>query len=102
MTAQANADEGYLADLVIIRNLASANGRLNHFFNNLIGAGSILAADRKGKVGHALDGEVLQKHIYVDIGLGDRAENRISEHGGIRDRSQGKIVCITAVAECRQ
>jgi hypothetical protein len=57
----------------------------------LLGLGEVAAIDGEGEVGGAVVADVLDDHVDVDVGVGDRAENLVGDARGIGHAEHGQL-----------
>src|SRR5690606_12468717 len=86
----ADADQGYLGDLVVTGDLACAKIRRS-FLENLLRLGEVVAVHGEGEVGGALGTDVLHDHVDLDIGIANRAKDLVGNAGGVRCIADGQL-----------
>src|SRR5512135_2797041 len=83
--AHADADDGHLGDPVVTDDFAClerlAALRLEHAHRLLV----LVAIDREREIGVTRRADVLHDHVDVDVGRGDRAEDRVGDAGPVLD-----------------
>ena len=88
--AHADADGGDLADLVVADDLARADVALDALKDaqRLV---EFAAVHREGEIGGAVMADVLDDHVDVDVGVGDRAEDLVGDARTIGDAENGEL-----------
>src|SRR5690606_15059094 len=83
VAAHAYAYDGYLADLVVGDDFAGAHCGADLVLQKIQRTGEVVAVDRERKVGRSLHRLILQNHVDVNVGRGDRTQNRIGNPWGV-------------------
>src|SRR5690554_4943028 len=81
VTAHADTDDGYLADLVVRHDFLGADGGAHLVLQQIQRASEIVAVNREREVRGAFDRLVLQNHVHVDVGRCHRARMEYATPG---------------------
>src|SRR5690606_4746929 len=95
MRAHANADGGHLADLLVADHGARTDMLLHRLFEDLLGAKIFAAIHGEGEVGRPVMADVLDDHVDIDIGVGDRAENLVGDTGLVGHAQHSQLGLVT-------
>ncbi|SPA14560.1 conserved hypothetical protein [Cupriavidus taiwanensis] len=89
--AHAHAHHRHLRHLGVARHAAGADVRLHAIVQDGQRALVLAARHGEGEVGLAVDGLVLDDHVDVDIGVGDRAQDLVGDAGLVGHAQDGDL-----------
>src|SRR5690554_339297 len=101
MATHADANDGHLADLVVRDDIGRAHGGADLRLEQVQRTGEVVAVYSEREVGGAGYRLVLQDHVYIDIGGGNRAKDGVSHARGVGDGQQGYFGFVTAEGDAR-
>src|SRR5690606_25193149 len=101
VTAHADTDDGYLADLVVRHDFLGADGRAHLVLQQIQRASEIVAVDREREVRGAFDRLVLQNHVHVDVGRCHGAQDGVRDTGLVRYGKQGELRFVATEGDAR-
>lgn len=94
MGAHADPDQRDLGNLVIGQHITGTQ-LFGNLLENLLCLGHFVAVNGEGEVRGTVGADVLDDHVYFNIGITDRAEDLVGDTRGVRHASQGQLGFVT-------